>query len=60
MKLLGLGDNVMDAYLFRGELYPGGNAANVAVLAKRAGAEKSGYEHFIAATLKKNSFCLSR
>ena len=40
MKLLGLGDNVMDAYLFRGELYPGGNAANVAVLAKRAGAEK--------------------
>ena len=24
MKLLGLGDNVMDAYLFRGELYPGG------------------------------------
>lgn len=23
MKLLGLGDNVMDAYLFRGELYPG-------------------------------------
>ena len=22
MKLLGLGDNVMDAYLFRGELYP--------------------------------------
>ena len=29
MKLLGLGDNVMDAYLFRGELYPGGNAANV-------------------------------
>ena len=36
MKLLGLGDNVMDAYLFRGELYPGGNAANVAVLAKRA------------------------
>lgn len=43
MKLLGLGDNVMDAYLFRGELYPGGNAANVSVLAKRAGAEKSGY-----------------
>lgn len=43
MKLLGLGDNVMDAYLFRDELYPGGNAANVAVLSKRAGAEQSGY-----------------
>ena len=28
MKLLSLGDNVFDAYLFRGELYPGGNAAN--------------------------------
>lgn len=43
MKLLGLGDNVMDAYLFRAELYPGGNAANVAVLAKRAGAEETAY-----------------
>lgn len=41
MKLLGLGDNVMDAYLFRGELYPGGNAANVAVLAKRAVQKKA-------------------
>ena len=29
MKLLSLGDNVFDAYLFRKELYPGGNAANV-------------------------------
>ena len=42
MKLLGLGDNVFDAYLFRGELYPGGTAANVSVLAKRAGAERTG------------------
>lgn len=39
MKLLGLGDNVFDAYLFRDELYPGGNAANVSVLARRIGAE---------------------
>lgn len=64
MKLLGLGDNVMDAYLFRGELYPGGNAANVSVLAKRAGAEESGYlgvlatdaagEHFRAALQAEN------
>ena len=44
MNLLGLGDNVFDAYLFRGELYPGGNAANVSVLAKRAGAERTGYQ----------------
>ena len=54
MKLLGLGDNVMDAYLFRGELYPGGNAANVAVLAKRAGAEKSGYIGYWQQTLPAN------
>ena len=42
MKLLGLGDNVFDAYLFRDELYPGGNAANVSVLARRIGAEYTG------------------
>ena len=48
MKLLGIGDNVMDAYLFRNELYPGGNAANVAVLAKRAGADTSGYLGILA------------
>ena len=41
MKLLSLGDNVFDAYLFRKELYPGGNAANVSVLARRAGAEET-------------------
>lgn len=43
MNLLGFGDNVMDAYLFQNKLYPGGNAANVSVLAKRAGAKKTGY-----------------
>ena len=32
MKLLGLGDNVMDAYLFRGELYwPNGPVQKKAV-----------------------------
>lgn len=48
MKLLGLGDNVTDAYLFRGELYPGGNAANVSVLSRRAGAAASGYLGVVA------------
>lgn len=43
MKLSDFGGNVMDACLFRGELYPGGTAANVSVLARRAGAEKTGY-----------------
>lgn len=48
MKLLGLGDNVMDAYRYRGEWYPGGNAANTAALAKRAGAFRSGYLGILA------------
>ena len=48
MKLLGLGDNVMDAYLFRGELYPGGNAANVAVLAKTGRCRKKRLHRVLA------------
>ncbi|WFE74724.1 PfkB family carbohydrate kinase [Roseinatronobacter sp. S2] len=41
--LVGIGDNVVDAYLERGEYYPGGNALNVAVLARRAGLVNTGY-----------------
>ena len=33
MKLLGIGDNVLDDYRWRQELYPGGNSVNVLVLA---------------------------
>lgn len=40
-RLLGLGDNTIDTYVDRGEEYPGGNAVNVAVLARRMGAEAS-------------------
>ncbi|MBX0315290.1 PfkB family carbohydrate kinase [Planococcus glaciei] len=43
MKLIGVGDNVVDFYKDKGEIYPGGNAVNVAVLSKRYGAEKSSY-----------------
>lgn len=43
MKIIGIGDNVMDAYLFQQKLYPGGNSVNVPVLARRFGAEKAGY-----------------
>lgn len=43
MKLIGVGDNVVDFYKDRGEIYPGGNALNVAVLAKRNGVTKSSY-----------------
>lgn len=39
MRLLGLGDNTVDTYVDHGEQYPGGNALNVAVLARRLGAE---------------------
>ncbi len=35
LKILGIGDNVVDKYLFKGKMYPGGNALNVPVLAKR-------------------------
>ena len=39
MRILGLGDNTVDTYMDRGEQYPGGNAVNVAVMARRLGAE---------------------
>ena len=39
MRILGLGDNIVDRFLDRGIDYPGGNAVNVAVYARRLGAE---------------------
>lgn len=39
MKVLGFGDNVVDCYLDRGVMYPGGNALNAAVYAARLGAD---------------------
>jgi fructoselysine 6-kinase len=39
VTVLGVGDNVVDRFLDRGVYYPGGNSINVAVFAKRAGAE---------------------
>ncbi|MDR3518536.1 MAG: PfkB family carbohydrate kinase [Azospirillaceae bacterium] len=41
--LLGIGDNVVDFYKDRGEFFPGGNALNVPVLAKRYGLARAGY-----------------
>lgn len=38
MRVLGLGDNIVDRFLDRGLDYPGGNAVNVAVYAARLGA----------------------
>jgi len=41
VRLLGLGDNTVDIYLTEGMQYPGGNAVNVAVHARRCGAAAS-------------------
>jgi fructoselysine 6-kinase len=38
MRLIGIGDNVVDRYPDLGTMFPGGNAVNVAVYARRAGA----------------------
>lgn len=43
MNLIGVGDNVVDCYLDQGMYYPGGNAVNVAVGAKRSGARRVAY-----------------
>ena len=42
VRLCGVGDNVVDRYLHLDLMFPGGNALNVAVFARRAGAE-AGY-----------------
>lgn len=42
MRICGVGDNVVDRYVDRATMYPGGNALNVAVHARRRGAD-TGY-----------------
>ena len=39
VRLCGLGDNLVDRYVDQGLMYPGGNAVNVAVHARRSGAD---------------------
>ncbi|MCK2218443.1 PfkB family carbohydrate kinase [Actinomadura sp. ATCC 31491] len=39
MRVLGFGDNIVDRFVDRGVDYPGGNSVNVAVYARRLGAE---------------------
>lgn len=43
MKIIAIGDNVVDCYLDQGIFYPGGNAVNVAVGCKRYGADRAAY-----------------
>jgi fructoselysine 6-kinase len=41
VKIAAMGDNVVDCYLARDEMYPGGNCLNVAVHARRFGAQSA-------------------
>ncbi len=43
MKIIGVGDCVLDEYVHQKRLYPGGNSVNVPVLAKRAGSCSAAY-----------------
>ena len=43
MKLIGIGDNVVDYYKDQGKIYPGGNSLNVAVMCNRLNDEQSSY-----------------
>ena len=43
MKMIGVGDNVVDCYLDQRMYYPGGNAVNVAVNCRRNGASPVAY-----------------
>lgn len=46
--LIGIGDNVVDYYVDQGVYYPGGNALNVAVLARRFGLTNTVYIGILA------------
>jgi len=39
IKVIGVGDNVVDRYLHKGIMYPGGNALNFSVYAKQSGVD---------------------
>jgi fructoselysine 6-kinase len=39
VKIAAIGDNVVDCYAARGEMFPGGNCLNLSVFARRFGAE---------------------
>ena len=41
MRVVGYGDNVVDRYVNKNRMFPGGNCINFAVYAKRAGAESA-------------------
>lgn len=46
MKVIGYGDNVVDRYLNKNKMFPGGNAINFAVYAKQAGLDSAYLGYF--------------
>lgn len=68
VSFLGLGDNVVDCYEPEMVMYPGGNAVNCAVFARRSGASRSAYmgvfgsdeasEHIIASLSEEGVECV--
>ena len=50
VNALGFGDNVVDRYEHIHTMYPGGNAVNFAVYAKKCGAARSAYMGILAPT----------
>lgn len=43
LKIIGFGDNVVDRYLYKNKMYPGGNSINVPVLAAKTGMAHAAY-----------------
>lgn len=56
MKLIGIGDGVVDYYKDQELFYPGGSVVNVAVFAKQNGAEKAAYLGIIGTDCEGNHF----
>ena len=42
-RIIGIGDNVVDRYLYKNKMYPGGNSINVPLLAQRTGMAQAAY-----------------
>ncbi len=69
MRIICIGDALVDYYSHQGTIYPGGNAVNVAVMAKRNNAEDSAYlgllgldkeGNHIISSLKQEGICIKR
>lgn len=44
IRIIGVGDNTVDTYIHLKKAFPGGNALNVAVLARRNGADTATWD----------------